>query len=97
MRQPRLEDTTVQVRGGAQGASQSLNVTHWFVAGPYQPLATQPGRRFVSKEKDMLDLFPGLIDVLWFCQVMIGAAGALIGWALVKPDVTEWQKNRRRK
>lgn len=45
----------------------------------------------------MIELFPGLVDVLWFCQVMIGAAGALIGWALVKPDVTEWQKNRRRK
>lgn len=39
----------------------------------------------------MIELFPGLVDVLWFCQVMIGAAGALIGWALIKPEIERWR------
>lgn len=42
----------------------------------------------------MIELFPGLVDVIIFGGGMAVASLLLIAYAVIKPDLDEWWRNK---
>lgn len=60
------------------------------------PGTVPPNQGGVSyqKEKPMIELFPGLVDVIIFGGGMAVTALLLIAYAIAKPEITTWRRRK---